>query len=64
MHLTLKRLEASGSLEIRWGGGGSIHVETGWGGVEVWDVEQSEGGWGDGEWNTECKNKIKLKFKK
>jgi hypothetical protein len=39
-------------------------VETRWGGEEVWDVEQSEGGWGDGEWNTECKNKIKLKFKK
>jgi hypothetical protein len=27
MHLTLKRLEAQGSLEVRWGGG--IHVETG-----------------------------------
>ena len=46
MHLTLKRLEAPGSLEVRWGGGGSIHVEMGWGGEEVWDVEQSEGGWG------------------
>jgi hypothetical protein len=32
-------------LEVRWGGGGSIHAETGWGGEEVWDVEQSEGGW-------------------
>jgi hypothetical protein len=44
--LTLKRLEAPGSLEIKWGGGGETHVETGVG-EEVWDVEQSEGGWGD-----------------
>jgi hypothetical protein len=43
MHLTLKRLEAPGSLEVRWDGGGDIHVETkGWGGylgcgiVRVW----------------------------
>ena len=43
MHLALKRLETPGSLEVRWGGGGDIHVETG-GGEEVWDVEQLEGG--------------------
>jgi hypothetical protein len=53
VHLTLKRLEAPGSLEVRWDGGGNIHVETG-GGKEVWDVEQSEGGCGVGK-NTECK---------
>jgi hypothetical protein len=50
MHLTLKKLEAPGSLEVRWVGvgGGGIHVEigVGWGGEEVWDVEQLEGGWG------------------
>ena len=47
MHLTLKRLEAPGSLEVRWGGGRGIHVETGCGEEEeVWDVEQSEGGQG------------------
>jgi hypothetical protein len=23
-------------------------METGWSGEEVWDVEQSEGGWGGG----------------
>jgi hypothetical protein len=46
MHLTLKRLEAPGSFEVRWDGGGGIHVEMGWGGEEVWDMEQSEGGWG------------------
>jgi hypothetical protein len=34
MHLTLKRLEAPGSLEVRSGG------------EEFGDVEQSEGGWG------------------
>jgi hypothetical protein len=29
MHVTLKKLEAPGSLEFRWGGG--IHAEMGWG---------------------------------
>jgi hypothetical protein len=29
IHLTLKRLEALGSLEVTWGRGGGIHVETG-----------------------------------
>ena len=48
MHLTLKRLEAPGSLEVRWDGGWGIHVETGSGGEEVWGVEQSDGGWGWG----------------
>jgi hypothetical protein len=44
MHQTLKRLVAPDSLEVRWGGGGGIHMETGvGGGEEVWDVEQSEG---------------------
>jgi hypothetical protein len=28
-----------------------LHMEIGWGGEEVWDVEQSE----SGEWNMECK---------
>ena len=46
MHLTLKRLEASGSLEVKWDGVGSIHSVTGTGEEEVWDMEQSEGGWG------------------
>jgi hypothetical protein len=33
VHLTLKRLEAPGSLEIRWGGEWVIYIETGeWGG--------------------------------
>jgi hypothetical protein len=61
-HVTLKRLEASGSLEVRWGGGGSIHVEMGWGGEEVWHVEQSDGGWGgvgNGIWS--AKNELQIK---
>ena len=48
MHLIIKRLEVPGSLEVRWGGDRGIHMEMGWGGEEVWDVEQSEGGWGMG----------------
>jgi hypothetical protein len=55
MHLTLKRLEAPGSLV---GGveGGGIHVEMGWGGVEVWDMEQLEGGLGAGNGIWSVKN--------
>jgi hypothetical protein len=41
MHLILKRLEAPGSLEVRWG----AEWRQGWSGEEVWDVEQLEGGW-------------------
>jgi hypothetical protein len=47
MHLTLKRLEAPGSLEVRWGGGcGGIHVETGvWGGgIRCWTDRECTGG--------------------
>jgi hypothetical protein len=36
----------------------------GWGGEEVWDVEQSEGGWGARKWNMEYKRQIKNKIKK
>jgi hypothetical protein len=38
--------EAPGSLEVRWGGGGDIHMETAVG-EEVWDVEQMECGRGE-----------------
>jgi hypothetical protein len=38
-----RRLEAPGSLEVRWVWGGNILVKTG-GGEEVWDVEQLEHG--------------------
>ena len=51
MHLTLKRLETPGSLEVRWGGGWGIGTSS-WpqgSGEELWDVEQSEGGQGVGE---------------
>jgi hypothetical protein len=33
MHLILKRLDAPGNLEVRWGGG--IHVKTGVGGGDM-----------------------------
>jgi hypothetical protein len=49
MHLTLKRLQAPGSLEVRWGGGrGWRHPRRHRGEEEVWDVKQSEGGPGRG----------------
>jgi hypothetical protein len=40
-----------------WG----IHVELRWGREEVWNVEQTEGGWrvGNGIWSV--KNKLKIK---
>jgi hypothetical protein len=58
MHLSLKRLEAPGSLEVMWGGGrghprgegvggGGIHVERGWGGEEGCRTDKGwMGGWG------------------
>ena len=52
MHLTLKRLEAPGSLEVRWGG------------EEVWDVEQLEGGRGGvGNVIWSVKNELQNKIK-
>jgi hypothetical protein len=39
----------------------------GWGGEEVWDVEQSGGGWGgvgNGIWSVKNELQIKLNFKK
>jgi hypothetical protein len=55
MHLTLKRLEAPGSLEVRVGWG---HPRGHWGdGEEVCDVEQLEGGlWGMGNGIWSVKN--------
>jgi hypothetical protein len=46
---------------------GSIHVEIGWGGEEVWDAEQSEGRWGGAEngiWSVKNELQIKLNKKK
>jgi hypothetical protein len=52
MYLTLKRLEAPGSLEVRWDGGWRHPRGDRVGGEEVWDVEQSRqvdgGGAGNG----------------
>jgi hypothetical protein len=39
MCLTLKKLEAPGSLKVRWGEGWVIYTEKGWGGEEMWNVE-------------------------
>jgi hypothetical protein len=63
MHLTLKKLEAPGSLEIRWGGGLGYPCEDSWGGEELWDVEQSEGRWGGiGVGISRVKNELRIKL--
>jgi hypothetical protein len=55
MQLTLKRLEATGSLEVRQGGG--IHVETGvWGGGVGCGAVRGWMGAGNGIWSV--KNKL------
>jgi hypothetical protein len=62
MHLTLKRLEAPGSLEVRWGGGWGHPCGDGVWGEEVWDVEQLEDGRGregNGIWSV--KNELQIK---
>ena len=59
MHLTLMKLEASGSLEVRWGGELGHHCGDRGVGEEVCDVKQSEGGWvgvRNGIWSV--KNKL------
>jgi hypothetical protein len=65
MHLTLKRLEAPGTLEVRWDGGGWEHPHgdgVGWGGgVGPGAVRGCI--WGGGEWNMEGKKSIKRKIK-
>jgi hypothetical protein len=60
MHLTLRRLEVPGTLRSGRVGVGSIHMEMGWVGEEVWDVEQLEGRWegvGNGIWSTKMNYK-------
>jgi hypothetical protein len=55
-HLTLKRLEAPESLEVRWGGGWEHPRGDGVGWRE--GVGCGEVGWWierGGEWNMECK---------
>jgi hypothetical protein len=45
MNLTLKRLEVPRSLEVRWNGGGDIHVETEVGRkCEMWNSRRVNGG--------------------
>jgi hypothetical protein len=55
MHLTLKRLKAPGSLEVRWGG--AWEISTWRQGVRrrcgMWSSWRVDGG--GREWNIECK---------
>ena len=58
-----------GASTWRQGGveSGGIRMEMGWGGEEVWDVEQSEGGWGgagNGIWSVKNELQIKLNLNK
>jgi hypothetical protein len=62
MHLTLNRLEGTGSLEVMWGGKWGIHVKTGWGGGGEVGCGADVGVDGDWERNMACKNKFKIKF--
>jgi hypothetical protein len=45
MHLTLKRLHAPGSLEVRWGVGVGIHMKTGRVGKRcgMWSSQRMDG---------------------
>jgi hypothetical protein len=64
MHLTLKRPEAPGSLDVRRGG--DLHMETGWaGGGSGGGVgsESVRGLMGRGrKWNMECKTELQIKL--
>jgi hypothetical protein len=62
VHLTLKRLESPGSLEVRWGGRRGHPRGYGVGFGRGRDVEQSESGWG-GAVNGICSIKSELKTK-
>jgi hypothetical protein len=69
MHLTLKRLQAQGVWRSGglWDKGHPRGDRVGWGGEEVWDVEQLEGGRGgvgNGIWSIKNKLKNKIKFVK
>jgi hypothetical protein len=61
MHLTLKRLEAPGSLEVRWGWGSGLPLGTGVGRrCGMWNsLRMDRGGVGNGIWSV--KNKFKIK---
>jgi hypothetical protein len=68
MHLTLKRLEAPGSLEVRWGGGWG-HPRGDRGGVGrrcgMWNSRKVDGeGAENGIWSVKNKFNLKKKRKK
>jgi hypothetical protein len=54
MLLTLERIEAPGSWEVWWGGGGDILLEMG---EEVWGEVQSEGKPGGGS-RLDCEKRL------
>jgi hypothetical protein len=67
MHLTLKGLEAPGSIEVRWGEGWGhpLGDRVRWGGgMGCGAVRGWVGGAGNGIWNVKIKLKIKLNLKK
>ena len=57
MNIILKRLEVPGSLEVWMDPGWVVGTSLWrlWGGEELWDVKQSEGGWWLGGIKLECK---------
>jgi hypothetical protein len=62
MYLTLKGLEAPGSLEVRWGEGRGIHMETRDGvgrRCGMWRRQKVDGGAWNGIWSVKNNSKIK-----
>jgi hypothetical protein len=51
MHLICKRLEAPGSLEVRWGGGGVIHMEERGRRCGMWSSQRVNEGAENGIWS-------------
>jgi hypothetical protein len=66
MHLTLKRLEVPGSIEVRWGGGMKHPHGVGWGGRRcgMWNSWKDNWGAENGIWSVKNKLKITLKILK
>jgi hypothetical protein len=63
MHLTLKRLEAPGNIEVRWGLGVGAFTWR-WNGVDrscvMWNSLRMDGGMGNEIWSVKFELQIKL----
>jgi hypothetical protein len=61
IHLTLKRLEAPGNLEVKWVGVGASTWRQGGVGrsCRMWNSQMVDGGSGNGTWSVKYKLKIK-----